>query len=391
MGVAVALLLAAIAWFGHAFLLTAWLNVWFSLPLRRRFLKWMRLAVAFTVFAFPLAWAWIYGQELLSAWDDWRSLTVRPLVFGYLAICWLTALVYLPIVSAIRALRRDPPQVESCIGRVEDIAKRLGEPPLGDGKYWRLARLPGTQCFQVEFRDLTLRLPRLPQALDGLTILHLTDLHFCGTPGREFYRLVVDIALSAGPADILAITGDVVDSHYHHKWIVPLIGRLKWNVAAYAVLGNHDLYHDPVLVRRRLQRVGVRVIGNAWELIDVLGMPLVVVGNETPWFRPGPDLSACPNEPFRLCLSHTPDNFSWAQRNRIDLMLAGHVHGGQVRLPLIGPLFVPSRFSRKYDCGAFAAGPTLMYVGRGLAGGEPLRYNCRPEVTRIVLRGELAA
>src|SRR5580700_2064412 len=70
MGVAVALLLAAIAWFGHAFLLTAWLNVWFSLPLRRRFLKWMRLAVAFTVFAFPLAWAWIYGQELLSAWDD---------------------------------------------------------------------------------------------------------------------------------------------------------------------------------------------------------------------------------------------------------------------------------------------------------------------------------
>jgi predicted MPP superfamily phosphohydrolase len=66
-------------------------------------------------------------------------------------------------------------------------------------------------------------------------------------------------------------------------------------------------------------------------------------------------------------------------------VLAGHVHGGQVRAPIIGPLFVPSRFSRRYDCGAFAAGPTFMYVSRGLAGGEPLRYNCLPEVTRIVM------
>ena len=385
MGVAVALFLAAVAWFGHAFLLTVWLNVWFAMPLRRWFLKRMRAAVALLVFTFPLALAWLCGRELLATWADPEILTHRPVVLSYLALCWLTALAYLPIISAVRALRRDPPQVEACGSRVEDIAKRLGEKPIGNGKYWRLARLPGTQCFQVEFRELTLRLPRLPRALDGLTILHLTDLHFCGTPGREFYRQVMDIALSAGTADILAITGDVVDSHHHHKWIVPLIGRLKWNAAAFAILGNHDLYHEPALVRRRLRRIGVRVIGNGWERIEVRGTPLVVIGNETPWFRPGPDLSACPSEPFRLCLSHTPDNFGWARRNRIDLMLAGHVHGGQVRLPLIGPLFVPSRFSRKYDCGAFAAGPTLMYVGRGLAGGEPLRYNCRPEVTRIKL------
>jgi predicted MPP superfamily phosphohydrolase len=69
-------------------------------------------------------------------------------------------------------------------------------------------------------------------------------------------------------------------------------------------------------------------------------------------------------------------------------MLAGHVHGGQIRVPVLGPLFVPSRYSRRYDCGAFYREPTLMYVSRGLAGREPLRYNCRPEVTRIILKKE---
>jgi predicted MPP superfamily phosphohydrolase len=67
-------------------------------------------------------------------------------------------------------------------------------------------------------------------------------------------------------------------------------------------------------------------------------------------------------------------------------MLAGHNHGGQIRLPGIGSIFVPSRYSRKYDCGIFHEPPTLLHVSRGLSGQQPLRYNCRPEVTRIVLR-----
>ncbi len=385
MGVPVALLLAGTAWFGHAFLLTVWLNFWFALPLRRWFLKRMRVAVALGVFLFPPALVWLYGRELLAAWADPAALLDRPVVLGYLSLCWFTTLVYVPIASIARALRPTPPEIIDCRDRVEDIAKQLGEKPIGNGKYWRLARLPGNQCFQVAFRDLTLRLPRLPATLDGLTILHLTDLHFCGSPAREFYRQVFDICLAAGPPDVLAITGDVVDSSHHHKWILPLLGRLKWRTSAFAILGNHDLYHDPVLVRRRLRRIGIRVLGNEWEQIEIWGTPLVVIGNETPWFRPGPDLSVCPGDPFRLCLSHTPDNFAWAQRDRIDLMLAGHVHGGQVRLPGVGALFVPSRFSRRYDCGDFSAGPTFMHVSRGLAGGEPLRYNCRPEVTRIVL------
>jgi predicted MPP superfamily phosphohydrolase len=386
MGEAVEVLLLAGAWFGHAFLLTAWLNVWYALPLYRPLHKAMRALVALLVFSFPLALAWGYFGALAASARTPAAGWWDRLVLGYLALCWATTFVYLPAITVLRGLRRDPPQVGEIRSHVEDVAKRLGEKPVGDGKHWRMACLPGNQCFQVEFREVTLRLPNLPAAWDGLAILHLTDLHLCGSPGRPFYQQVFDLCLAAGEPDILAITGDVVDSAHHHRWVVPLLGRLRWRTAAYAVLGNHDSYFDPRLVRRRLRRIGVRVLGNGWEQADVRGEPLVVIGQESPWFRPQPDLSDCPRGPFRLCLSHTPDNIGWARRQGVDLMLAGHVHGGQVRVPVLGSLFVPSRYGRRYDCGAFYEPPTLMYVGRGLAGREPLRYNCRPEVTRIVLR-----
>src|SRR5262249_36394886 len=154
------------------------------------------------------------------------------------------------------------------------------------------------------------------------------------------------------------------DSSKHHRWIVPLLGRLHWKTAAYAILGNHDSWRDPPVIRRRLQRIGMRVLPNTWEQLEVRGQQLIVVGHEGPWFQPEPDLSSCPAEGFRLCLSHTPDNIRWAQQHNIDLVLAGHVHGGQIRLPLVGSIFVPSRYSRRYDCGSFDEQPSLMHVSR---------------------------
>ena len=74
-----------------------------------------------------------------------------------------------------------------------------------------------------------------------------------------------------------------------------------------------------------------------------------------------------------------------SQSQNIDLMLSGHNHGGQVRFPLVGSVLVPSRYGRRYDCGTFDEPPTVLHVCRGLAGQHPLRYNCRPEVTKLVL------
>src|SRR5205807_315674 len=176
---------------------------------------------------------------------------------------------------------------------------------------------------------------------DGLSILHLSDLHFRGTPDRAFYRKVIERCLEWGEPDVVAVTGDVVDSKKHLRWVIPLLGRLRWRFGAFAILGNHDSWYEPELIRRRLRRLGMCVLGNGFVTREVRALPMVVIGHEGPWFRPGPDLAECPTG-FRLCLSHTPDNIAWARKHEIDLMLSGHVHGGQIRLPLVGSIFVPS-------------------------------------------------
>ena len=248
-----------------------------------------------------------------------------------------------------------------------------------------MTRLPGNEAFQVDLAERTLCLPQMPLAWDGLTLLHLTDLHFCGCPDRAYYEHIMDLCAAWDP-DLVALTGDIVDTESHYRWIVPILGRLRWRCAAFAILGNHDSYYDVPLVRRRLQKLGMQVVGNRWLQTEVRGQPLVVFGHEGPWIGSAPDLSTCPGKPFRLCLSHTPDNIAWARRQRVDLMLSGHVHGGQVRLPLIGSVVVPSRYGRRFDGGMFHLPPTVLHVSRGLGGEQPLRYNCRPEVAKLVLR-----
>jgi predicted MPP superfamily phosphohydrolase len=107
-----------------------------------------------------------------------------------------------------------------------------------------------------------------------------------------------------------------------------------------------------------------------------------------------PDFGASQNDaqadtikrPFRLLLSHTPDCLNEARRQKVDLMLAGHNHGGQVVLPVIGPVYSPSLSGCRYSGGTFWAPPTLLQVSRGLSGRHPLRINCRPEITRLILR-----
>src|SRR5262249_44890967 len=153
-----------------------------------------------------------------------------------------------------------------------------------------LALLPGNQVFQVDFHELTLALPRLPAEWNGLSILHVTDLHFCGTPDKAFYQYVFERSMRDGIPDLVAVTGDIVDSSWHHRWIMPLLGRLRWNIAGVAILGNHDSWRDASAIRRRLARAGFDVLGNSTRQILIRAKPMIVVGHEGPWFKPGPSL-----------------------------------------------------------------------------------------------------
>ncbi len=341
--------------------------------------KWVLL------FLIPSGAGWLWWLTGFPVPELLTFAVVGPALTGYVGLCALLGLA-LPAFVLVRHLARRPaPALLSNHNHVVDVAAALGFRPEGRGKYRLLTRLPGNEVLLADLAEKTLALPRLPAALDGLTILHLSDFHFCGVPGKEYFQRVMELCRGWEP-DLVAFTGDMVDSDWHHCWIVSVLGRLRWKTAAYAVFGNHDYWHDVTLVRRRLRRIGFRVLGNGWETLSIRGEQVAVIGNEYPWGRPAPDLTDCPTGVFRLCLSHTPDNIYWAKEHDIDLVLAGHVHGGQVRLPVIGSIHVPSRYGRRFDCGTFEEPPTVMHVSRGLGGQEPLRYRCKPEVTRLTLR-----
>ncbi len=371
---------------GHAFLMTVGLNALYAWPLPRQLLRITRKVDILLILSAPLIFflALDVLDERRLAWDEGTG--PRRLLSVYTLACFVLGFGVAPISQLRYWLRKTAPQQSQVKTVVVDVADSLGFAPKGSGKDSRLCGLPFNQCFQVEFNEKTIVLPRLPAAWDGLSILHLTDLHFCGTPDRTFHRFVVDYAMKDGPPDLIAITGDVVDSSWHHRWIAPILGRLRCNEFAWAILGNHDHYRDVAMIRRRLRKIGLRVLANQWEQVILRGEPLIVVGDESPWLKPHPDMAGCPEGVFRLGLSHTPDTIAWAQKHHLDLVLAGHVHGGQIRFPLIGSTFCPSRYSRRYDCGTFFEPPTVMHVSRGLAGQHPLRFNCRPEVTKIILR-----
>jgi hypothetical protein len=85
-------------------------------------------------------------------------------------------------------------------------------------------------------------------------------------------------------------------------------------------------------------------------------------------------------------LSHSPDQFYWAERAGFDLMVSGHNHGGQIRLPFVGAVFMPSVYSRRFDRGFFRKKGLTMHISEGIAGQHPVRYGCLPEISRLVLR-----
>lgn len=373
------------AWVGHGYLLMLSLNVAFSQPYHRKLLKLMRNSWGILLVA---------GPPLFAAFVEWDLVKLARTAFAdgsfvvaaaYAWVCVVVGAVVFPAVTVWRLSRRSPDLVLDERTETVDVSKELGHRPVGDGKFRRLAALPVTDIFRVDFTTISLAVPGLPAAWDGLTVLHLSDTHFYGTPGRALFEFVVRRCMADGVPDLFVFSGDLLDDGKYLDWIEPVFGGLKWNVAAFAILGNHDWWQDFDAIRKRLGGMGIKVLDNRWEAVDVRGERLVAIGHEGPWFRPPPDLAGCPDG-FRLLISHTPDNIGWAKRHDCRLMLSGHNHGGQIRVPVFGSLFVPSKFSRRYDMGTFHEPPTVLHVSRGLGEKEPLRVRCRPQVSRLILR-----
>ena len=369
---------------GHVALMVAILNRLQSRRVSRRGLKLLQVVHYGLVLAFPLLLSCLLlgsaNWPTRSGFTEQRFLWLLPdFLRAYACGCLVIAAV-VPVVGLFRTCGPTPRALLSsrsdvCIFDAStDLPRSLA------------ARVPGNQFREVEFNERHLEIPRLPPAWDGLTILHISDLHFTGNPERAFFERVLQRASEARP-DLVAFTGDLLDRSELRAWLPTTLGTLHAPLGCYYVLGNHDWSLGGVDdSRQQLSRLGWRN-ATAGCTLEHLGDALTICGAETPWMGELPRLSTetLSKSEFRLFLSHSPDAIAWARSSAIDLMLAGHTHGGQIRVPGLGPIYSPSLYGGRYASGLFWEQPTVLHVSRGVSGETPLRLNCRPEVTRLVL------
>jgi predicted MPP superfamily phosphohydrolase len=377
-----------LAWYaGHCELWTAWLNRVYANPWpRRRLDRWRRWHDG----------ALLLGPPLLLGWIGcWRPGVLRGGRWTEMDLPWkvyasLCALGFVSLV-ANSVWRRLRPQPRAIVGResqVLDLADQLGGRPIGSGRHQGMARLGFNQAFELDITTRTIHVSGLPPEWDGFSIVQWTDLHLTGTIDRSWFEAVVDLTNRYQP-DLAVCTGDLVDDMDLLDWLPDTLGRIEAKLGRCFILGNHDWHLQPEKIRQAaIDDAGWSDVAGeslAWEHN---GQRLEIGGTELPWMGDFPQWGPKHDGTLRLLLSHTPDNIGWAARQDVDLVLAGHNHGGQVCVPLIGPIYSPSRYGLRYVAGDFQVGSTLMIVSRGLSGRHPLRYLCRPELVRVVFKSQ---
>ncbi len=359
---------------GHACLVVLAINALHGVGIRGHWPNKITYAflVVTGVAGLVLAWSWLRG-------DSWPW----PLR-GYAWLCGLVGGLGLPIVTAVRLLR---PRVPGVSGRdhVLDLAAEHGVDRLiGDCRRARLMRPSWSDALRLQCHEWEVELPRWPEALDGLSITQLTDLHMSPIYQREFFERVFHEA-GRWDSDLVVFTGDLIESNEALPWVESLFPTVKGRIGTLAILGNHDILHDDEALKRSLAHADVTEIDGSWREWSLNGVKLAVGGTSAPW-GPRLPLDLVRHVDATVVLSHTPDLFPWLARKGVDLVLSGHNHGGQIRLPVIGPMLMPSVYSRRYDQGFFRKDDATLYVSRGIGGANPVRYRCPIEITRLVLR-----
>lgn len=236
----------------------------------------------------------------------------------------------------------------------------------------------------------------LPEAFEGFKIVHVSDLHNA-VFGRKNEKLLS--LIRAAEPDIIAITGDLIDSrHTDIDSALAFVEAAAEIAPVYYVTGNHESRLDFDEIEPRLIAAGARVLRNEAEDIGRGGERIRLAGIDDPSFiRTGgtaEERAAAELEQlgdgggtFTVLLAHRPELVEVYAEYGAGLVLSGHAHGGQVRLPLLGGLYAPGQgLLPEYDSGLCSLGETQMVVSRGLGNSvAPLRVNNRPELVIVTL------
>ncbi len=249
----------------------------------------------------------------------------------------------------------------------------------------------------LDITRMELELPRLAREFDGYLVLVMGDVHADGREASERLSEACRLANAERP-DVIAITGDFAtagssgngSSKEDVRRLAKVLRTLKLRDRAVAVLGNHDHWTYPDLVRETIRESGIADVSNDFRSVRrgnsalyVSGVDDVMEGKD----RIGSVLDRLPASGAALLLAHEPDFADESSATeRFDLQISGHSHGGQINIPLLGPPVLPP-LGRKYPAGVYKVNGMWLYTNRGLGMMSPrVRMNCRPEITVLTLR-----
>ncbi|MDD4169488.1 MAG: metallophosphoesterase [Desulfotomaculaceae bacterium] len=244
--------------------------------------------------------------------------------------------------------------------------------------------------FRLEVRKVSVSLSMLPRSCAGLRIALFSDVHLGIFYSPKRLSGVVELINREHP-DIICFTGDFL-SAYAGKGVLLeaalILRRLKAPSGKFAVLGNHDCRAGRKYVSRTFEQGGFRVLINEHAVLEKKSGRLFIVGLADV-LKGRPDLvkamAGIPAEACSILLVHEPDFADRAASCPVSLQLSGHSHGGQVRLPYIGPL-ITTRLGRKYHSGLYNIGNLLLYTTWGVGTTLlPFRFFCRPQIAIITL------
>lgn len=381
-----------------------------------------RIAMGVMPFAMPFyfsLWRWwevepkLARSILIGAWIVYYGPKfIIALVLGVKDILrfvsWLFAWFQQQLLSSEPEVAESPKQ-ELDLTDMKRLKRRDFLQHMG----WTAASVPFVMVGYGVFRTLydfqvhriTVPIPNLPTALEGITIAQLSDLH-AGSFFSERPMLEAASYVNELQSDLIAVTGDFVNrSADELSLIIPGLQTLKADIGAYGCLGNHDHYArvGDVIEQVRAQ-TPIDLMVNQGRSLAIEGATLHVLGTDNTGLgqryanlpRALADLSPNPNgEEVRILLAHDPtfwDNYVRPQHPEIDLTLSGHTHGGQIGVEL-GPLrwglarVAYPRWAGRYDENRSSRGdPHFLYVNRGLGTvGPPMRLGIRPEITILTL------
>jgi predicted MPP superfamily phosphohydrolase len=321
------------------------------------------------------------------------ALLVMDLGHGLLAVAWwFQARKAAPPTTASGTV--DPEQSPAPASGVDEHRRRFLARTLAGGAFVAgggMAAYGSWRAFSPPLvTELAVKIPKLPRALDGLTLVQLTDIHVGPFIRRRYMDALVEQANALRP-DLFAITGDLVDGDVNTLGgAVSALSGLKSRYGSYFVTGNHDYYSGDDAWAEFLQSLGIQVLRNRHVRIGDVGASLDLVGVDD-WSggrrrnKQGYDLDRALDgrDPDRaaVLLAHQPANFTVAAERGMDLQVSGHTHGGQL---------VPMTFfiglAWEHAAGLYRHGDSHIYVSRGCGfWGPPMRVGSPPEIVKLVL------